>query len=85
MEITFTISLVDRSSSTRTACRCPFVGGAIHGQLPHVLVRVENDDIDFRRKEAEQCNICAERCRDTQSSYLYLEVSDVLRLCIGNF
>lgn len=70
--LTFSVSLIDRCSSTCTARGCPFVGGAIHGQLSNIFVRVENDDVNFWGKQAEESDIRTESCGDTEGSYLNL-------------
>lgn len=38
----------------------------IHGQLADVLVRVEDDDVDFGREEAEEGDVCTQADGDAE-------------------
>lgn len=69
---TFSITLIHGSSSTRAAGGRPFVGGTVHSQLPDVLIRVEDDDVNFWREETKQSDVRTQRRRDTKSSNLNL-------------
>lgn len=48
------------------------VGGAVHGELPHVLVGVEHDDVDLGRVQTEQSHRGGQRDRHAQGRYLDL-------------
>ena len=48
------------------------VGGTVHGELAHVLVGMEDDDVDLGREKAKQRHIGTQRNGHAQSGDLDL-------------
>ncbi len=49
------------------------VRGAVHRQLAHVLLRLEDDDVHLGREEAQQRHVRRQRDRDAQRCRLDLK------------